>query len=277
MVPFRRLALVAGRLYARGRVSTTRTTSEPSAPSASSPNPARQPVFVTTHWSVVASAGRGDSTRAQAALAVLCETYWYPLYAYVRRRGYSPEDAQDLTQEFFARLLARNWVGEADPHKGRFRTFLLTALTHFLADEWDRLRAQKRGGGQRVLPLEVQTAETRFQLEVPDPLPPERVYERRWAQTLLETVFEQLRQAYAAEGKVALFAELKDSLVQARAAVPYPDLAERLKLSEGSLRVAVHRLRQRYRELLRAEIAHTVAEPGEVEEELRYLFRVLAG
>jgi RNA polymerase sigma-70 factor (ECF subfamily) len=234
-------------------------------------------VFVTTHWSVVVSAGQSDSTRAQTALAGLCETYWYPLYAYVRRRGYSPEDAQDLTQEFFARLLARNWVGDADRHKGRFRTFLLTAMSHFLADEWDRLRAQKRGGGQRVLPLMVETAETRFQLEPPDPLTPEKIYERRWAETLLETVFERLRRDYEAEGKAALFAELKGCLTQARAAVPYAELAAQLKLSEGALRVAVHRLRQRYRELLRAEIAHTVADVGEVEEELRYLFRVLTG
>ncbi len=233
--------------------------------------------FVTTHWSVVLTAGRSDTTRAHAALEKLCQVYWYPLYAYVRRRGHSPEDSQDLTQEFFARLLARNWVGSADREKGRFRTFLLTAMNHFLADEWDRLRAQKRGGGQRVLPLEVQSAETRFQLEPPDPLTPEIIYERRWAQTLLEIVFEQLRRAYAAEGKAALFAELKGSLVQARAAVPYTDLAARLHLSEGALRVAVYRLRQRYRELLRSEIAHTVAGPGEVEEELRYLFRVLAG
>jgi RNA polymerase sigma-70 factor (ECF subfamily) len=226
---------------------------------------------------VVLTAGHSDTPRARVALETLCQTYWYPLYAYVRRRGHSPEEAQDLTQEFFARLLARNWVGSADPEKGRFRTFLLTAMKHFLADEWDRLRAQKRGGGQRVLPLEVESAETRFQSEPPDPLTPEMIYERRWAQTLLETVFEQLRQAYEAEGKAALFAELKGSLVQARAAVPYGELANRLHLSEGALRVAVHRLRQRYRELLRAEIAHTVAEPGEVEGELRYLFRVLAG
>jgi RNA polymerase sigma factor (sigma-70 family) len=233
--------------------------------------------FVTTHWSVVLCAGGGDSASAREALGRLCQVYWYPLYAYVRRRGHSPEDSQDLTQEFFARLLARNWVGSADPGKGRFRTFLLTAMNHFLADEWDRLKAQKRGGGQRVLPLEVESAETRFQLEPPDPLTPEMIYERRWAQTLLETVFEQLRQAYAAEGKAALFAELKGSLVQARAGVRYADLAERLKLNEGALRVAVHRLRQRYRVLLRAEIAHTVAGPVEVEEELRYLFRALAG
>jgi RNA polymerase sigma factor (sigma-70 family) len=233
--------------------------------------------FATTHWSVVLSAGGSDTPRAQEALARLCQVYWYPLYAYVRRRGYGPEDAQDLTQEFFARLLAHKWVGSADPQKGRFRSFLLTAMNHFLADEWDRLKAQKRGGGGRVLPLEVETAETRFQLEPADPLTPEKIYERRWAQTLLETVFEQLRQAYEAEGKAALFAELKGGLAQARAALPYAELAARLKLSEGALRVAMHRLRQRYREVLRAEIAHTVNEPGEVEEELRYLFRVLSG
>jgi RNA polymerase sigma-70 factor (ECF subfamily) len=239
--------------------------------------PVRRATFLTTHWSVVSSAGDATAPESQQALETLCRTYWYPLYAYVRRRGYSPEDAQDLTQEFFARLLARNWVGDADPHKGRFRTFLLTAMSHFLADEWDRLKAQKRGGGQRVLPLEVETAETRFQLEPPDPLTPEKIYERRWAETLLETVFERLRRDYEAEGKAALFIELKGCLTQARAALPYTELAARLKLSEGALRVAVHRLRQRYRELLRAEIAHTVADAGEVEEELRYLFRVLTG
>jgi RNA polymerase sigma-70 factor (ECF subfamily) len=140
----------------------------------------RRPVFVTTHWSVVLTAGHSDTPRARGALETLCQAYWYPLYAYVRRRGHSPEDAQDLTQEFFARLLARNWVDSADPDKGRFRTFLLTAMKHFLADEWDRLRAQKRGGGQRVLPLEVESAETRFQLEPPDPLTREMIYERRW-------------------------------------------------------------------------------------------------
>jgi len=257
-------------------MSTSSRTASTEATSSGNESP-RRPAFVTTHWSVVLAAGHNDTPRAQAALERLCRAYWYPLYAYVRRRGHSPEDAQDLTQEFFARLLARNWLGSADPGKGRFRTFLLTALKHFLADEWDRLKAQKRGGGQRALPLDVETAESRFQLEPADPLTAEKVYERRWAQTLLETVFEELRQAYAAEGKADLFAELKGSLVQARAAVPYADLAARLNLSEGAVRVAVHRLRRRYRELLRAEIAHTVAEPGEVEEELRYLFRALAG
>ncbi len=272
---FRRLVFPArgarfGAVTTAARDSSPGTTSTGIAPS-------RQPAFVTTHWSVVLSAGEKDSPQWSAALEKLCRSYWYPLYAYVRRRGHSPEDAQDLTQEFFARLLARNWIGRADPHKGRFRTFLLTAMSHFLADEWDRLKSQKRGGGRRTLPLDVATAETRFQLEPADPVTPEKTYERRWAQTVLETVFEQLRQAYAAEGKAALFAELKGSLTQARAAVPFAELAARLRVSEGSLRMAVHRLRHRYRELLRAEIAHTVAGPGEVEEELRHLFRALSG
>lgn len=222
-------------------------------------------------------AGAGDAPAARPALETLCRTYWYPLYAYVRRRGYSPEDAQDLTQEFFARLLQRGSLASADPNRGRFRSFLLTAMNHFLADEWDRLKAQKRGGGWRALPLETAAAETRFRLEPADPLTPERIYERRWAQTLLETVFERLRQEYEAEGKAALFAELKGCLTQARAAVSYAGLAIRLYLSEGALRVAVHRLRQRYRHLLRAEVAHTLAEPGDVDEELHYLFRVLTG
>jgi DNA-directed RNA polymerase specialized sigma24 family protein len=238
--------------------------------------PAAGRVFATTHWSVVLQAGAGDSPAAQPALERLCQTYWLPLYAYVRRRGYSPEDAQDLTQEFFARLLQRRWLASADPHRGRFRAVLLTAMKHFLADEWDRLKAQKRGGGQRVLPLEVESAETRFQLEPADTRTPETIYEWRWAQALLETVFEQLHREYVDEGKGMLFGELKGCLTQARSAVRYAELASRLKLSEGSLRVTVHRLRQRYRELLRAEVAHTVASPAEVEEELRYLFRVLS-
>jgi RNA polymerase sigma-70 factor (ECF subfamily) len=234
-------------------------------------------VFVTTHWSVILSAREADSPQQSVALEELCRSYWYPLYAYVRRRGYSVEDAQDLTQEFFARLLARNWVGSANPAKGRFRTFLLTATNHFLADQWDRLKAQKRGGGQRALSLDVTTAETRFQMEPADPLTPEKSYERRWAQTVLETVYDKLRRSYEAGGKAALFDTLKGSLTQARAAVPYAELAARLQVSEGTLRTAVHRMRQRYRELLRTEIAHTVAEADEVEEELRYLFQALRG
>jgi RNA polymerase sigma factor (sigma-70 family) len=237
---------------------------------------AHQPVFVTTHWSVVLTAGRSDTTRARDALARLCQTYWYPLYAYVRRRGYSPPDAEDSTQEFFARLLAHNWVGRADREKGRFRSFLLTAMKRFLADEWDKARAQKRGGGVPLVPLQFDTAETRYGMEPVDNVTPEQSFERRWALTLLDEVLKQLRAEYQQEGKTELFAELNPCLIGDRTAQPYAELAEKLGVSEGAVKSAVHRLRQRYRQLLRDEIAQTVDGPGEVDEELHHLFAVLA-
>ena len=236
----------------------------------------RRPAFVTTHWSIVLTAGRNDTTRADDALANLCQTYWYPLYAYVRRRGYSPEDAQDLTQEFFARLLERNWVGRADQQRGRFRSFLLSAMNHFLADEWDKARAQKRGGGLTPLPLQFDTAETRYSREPADRVTPEYNYERRWALTLLERVLHRLRDDYGAEGRAELFAALSPCLVGDRDSQPYAELATKLGVTEGTVKSSVHRLRQRYRHRLREEIAQTVAEPADVEEELRHLFTVLA-
>jgi len=225
----------------------------------------------------VLTAGRSDTTRARDALAKLCQTYWYPLYAYVRRRGHSPEDAQDLTQEFFARLLEKNWVGDADQTKGRFRSFLLSALNHFLADEWDKARAQKRGGGLPLVPLQFDTAETRYGVEPADNVTPERSFELRWALTLLEEVLNRLRGEYEQEGKAALFAALNPCLVGERTSQPYAELAKKLGTTEGAVKAAVHRLRQRYRALLRDEIAQTVAGPDEVDEELRHLFAVLAG
>lgn len=253
------------------------STSRPE-PTPTTPGPAKGPsIFVTTHWSVVVTAGRTDTTRAQEALSRLCETYWYPLYAYVRRRGHSPEDAQDLTQEFFARLLARNWVGAADPDKGRFRTFLLTAMSRFLADEWDKARAQKRGGGLSPVPLQFDTAETRYGLEPADPATPEQCFERRWALTLLAEVLNRLQAEYDRQGKAALFSALHPCLTGSRETQPYAELAVRLDMNEGAVKVAVHRLRKRYRQLLREEIANTVASPGEVDEELRHLFTALAG
>ena len=240
------------------------------------PTPPPKACFAPTRWTVVLTAAHIDTTHARAALAQLCEAYWYPLYAYVRRKGYSPPDAEDLTQAFFAQVLEEHFIVAADKEKGRFRSFLLTRLNHFLADEWDRLKAQKRGGGQRLIPLEGGTAETRYQIEPVDARSPDKLFEHRWAVTLLERVFERLRQEYEAEGKAALFGELQGCLAQARAAVPYAEVGTRLGLSEGALRVAVHRLRQRYRDVLRAEIADTVSGPEAVEEELRYLFRVLA-
>jgi RNA polymerase sigma-70 factor (ECF subfamily) len=234
-------------------------------------------VFVTTHWSVVLTAGHSDTARAQAALEKLCRTYWYPLYAYVRRRGQSPEDAKDLTQEFFARLLERNWVGRADQQKGRFRSFLLSAMNHFLADEWDKARAQKRGGGQMPVPSQFDTAETRYGHEPVDKTTPEQNYERRWALTLLDTVLQRLRSEYEREGRAELFAALHSCLVGDRTDQPYAELAGKLGVSESAVKSTVHRLRQRYRQLLRDEIAQTVAEPGEIDEELHHLFAALAG
>lgn len=239
--------------------------------------PSSRPAFVTTHWSVVLTAGRNDTTRARDALARLCQTYWFPLYAYVRRRGHSPEDAQDLTQEFFARLLEKSWVGDADQTKGRFRSFLLMAMQRFLADEWDKVRAQKRGGAVPLVPLQCDTAETRYGVDPADPATPERSFERRWALTLLEEVLNRLRKEYETEGKGSLFAALHPCLVGERTAQPYAELAAELGVSESSVKSAVHRLRQRYRQLLREEIAQTVNDPTEVDEELRHLFAALAG
>ena len=236
----------------------------------------RRQVFVTTHWSVVLTAGRQDTTRARAALENLCQTYWPPLYAYVRRRGHSPEDAQDLTQAFFARLLERNAMAAVAPEKGRFRSFLLASMNHFLSDEWDKARAQKRGGG-KVIPLDLQSAETRLG-EIPvENFTPEKAFEHRWAITLLEQVYQRLGEEYRAEGKGALFNALRTTLAGASDAAPYAELAQQLDMSEGAVKVAVHRLRQRYRGLLRDTIADTVSGPEEVEDELRYLFRTLAG
>ncbi len=232
--------------------------------------------FPITHWSVVLSASDPSSTRAREALEKLCRTYWYPLYAYVRRRGKTPPDAQDLTQEFFARLLARHWLERADQARGRFRTFLLTALERFLANEWDRERALKRGGDRQFVSLDWTTAENRYGFEPPDPLTPEQIFERRWALTLLDTVLEKLGAEYSRQGKGELFAALKLGLVSDRSALPYPELAHSLHLSESGVRVAVHRLRQRYRELLRSEIANTVDSTEVVDAEMRHLFNVLS-
>ena len=224
---------------------------------------------------MVLTAGHSDTAHARAALEKLCRAYWYPLYAYVRRRGKSPEDAKDLTQEFFARLLERNWIERADQQKGRFRSFLLSAMNHFLADEWDKARAQKRGGGMTAVPLQFDTAETRYGHEPAENVTPEHSYERRWALTLLDEVLQRLRSEYDQEGRAEFFAALHPCLVGDRTAQPYAELAVKLGISEGTVKATVHRLRQRYRELLRDEIAQTVSGPDEVNEELRHLFIVL--
>jgi RNA polymerase sigma factor (sigma-70 family) len=236
--------------------------------------PVRSPAFVTTHWSVVLKAGRADTPNAAAALEQLCRNYWHPLYAYVRRAGHSPEDAQDLVQEFFARLLERNTIGRADPGRGRFRSFLLTVLKNFLANEWDKQRAKKRGGEVKMLSLQFDTAETRLAPAHQDT--PDKAFDRQWALSLLEVVLGRLRHEYASTRRDDLFRALKDTLSGARSEIPYRELAARLGMSEGAVKVAAHRLRQRYRELLREEIANTVSGPEEIEAELRDLFRALA-
>jgi RNA polymerase sigma factor (sigma-70 family) len=256
-------------------VSTNRITQDDSATPAWG-EVARQPVFATTHWSVVLAAGRTDAPHAQDALEKLCQTYWYPLYAYVRRRGYSPADAEDLTQGFFAWLLERNWLERADQQRGRFRSFLLTSFSNFLANEWDKARAQKRDGG-RVVSLQRDEAETRCRWEPADNVTPEQTFEWRWALTLLDQVMNRLGDEFARDGKTELFEALKPCLLGERAAQPYAALALKLGMTEGSVKVAVHRLRQRYRQLLRDEIANTVAAPDEVEGEMRHLLAVLAG
>ena len=207
----------------------------------------------------------------------MCQTYWHPLYAYVRRLGHSPPDAQDLTQEFFARLLEKNYLADADESRGRFRSFLLAALKHFLANEWDKASAQKRGGGQILIPIDFNAAETTCHFEPADETTAEKIFERRWALTLLDQVLRRLRAEFVRDGKEKLFEELKPTLTEASRSVRYAEIAARLGATEGAVKVAVHRLRQRYREVLRAEIADTVASPGEVEDELRSLFAALSG
>ena len=252
---------------------STRTDSP--EPTAGGTEPRRQ-VFVTTHWSVVLTAGHSDTPRARAALETLCQTYWHPLYAYVRRAGHSREEAQDFTQEFFARLLARNTVARADPARGRFRSFLLASLKHFLANEWAKARAQKRGGGAQLLPLEFDTAETRFAQPVVPGDTPDRAFDRQWALALLDVVLGRLRREYTDAGRDGLFLGLKDTLSGGRTEIPYRSLGANLGMSEAGVKVAAHRLRRRYRELLREEIANTVATPEEVQDELKHLFAALS-
>ncbi len=232
--------------------------------------------FALTRWSVVLAAGRSESTHARDALEELCRTYWAPIYAFIRRDGHSPEDAQDLAQEFFSRLLERNFLESVSPDKGRFRSFLLASLKHFLANEWDKAKAKKRGGGRRPLPIDGLSAETSYVVEPAENLTPDKLYERRWALTLLDRVLRRLRDEYVGEGKSSQFEELKSALTGDRQSLPYAELARRLHTSEGAIKVAVYRMRQRYRQLLREEIAQTVATPGEVEDEIRALFGALA-
>jgi RNA polymerase sigma factor (sigma-70 family) len=232
------------------------------------------PQFPTTRWSLVVAAGDPRPKNARSALVSLCENYWYPLYAYLRRRGYSADQAQDLTQEFFLRVLEGRYLDRADPEKGRFRSFILTSLKFFVADEGDRDRARKRGGGS-VEPLEFTSGEERYQREPGHDETPERIFERRWALSVIDRVVEKLREEFVHHGRPEHFDRLKMFLL-GQSDAPYAALAREMNTSEGALKVAIHRFRKRYRELFRQEIADTVADPGDVESELRFLAAVLS-
>jgi RNA polymerase sigma factor (sigma-70 family) len=231
-----------------------------------------RPTFVTTHWSVVLTARDENSSKSSEALEALCRTYWFPLYAFVRRQGRSPHDAQDLTQEFFARLLEKKYLKSATQEKGRFRTFLLVALKRFLANEWDRQHAQKRGGSSLIVPINPECAESRFLAEPAHELQPDLLFDRQWAVTLLERTMTRLRDEYISTGRAKLFELLRGCVAKDESALPYAEIAARLNLTEPAVKMAVQRLRARYREILRAEIAETVASEDEVEEEIRHLF-----
>ena len=241
----------------------------------------RSPRFATTRWSLVLQAKDQPSPDAREALADLCRAYWYPIYALIRRRSRDGHEAQDLTQGFFTRLLEKDFLGDVDPARGRFRAFLLAAVKHFIANEWDKDRAAKRGGGRRVVSLDTRSfdwdsGESRFLLEPSHELTAERLFERQWALALLDRVLSRLRDEHRDAEKLAQFETLQRFLSLDRDTANYADAAERLNTSEPAARVAAHRLRKRYRVLLRDEIAHTVATPEEVEDELRYLFVVLS-
>jgi RNA polymerase sigma-70 factor (ECF subfamily) len=230
--------------------------------------------FTTTHWSVVLEA-QGESPAAQEALEKLCRVYWRPIYSFVRRQGAGPEEAQDLTQGFFALLLERRDLRTVRKEKGRLRSYLLSAVKHFLADEHRRAMAIKRGKGQRLIPLEELRSEERGGMEPSDPLTAERIYERRWASTLLDRVLSRLEEKYRSRGNAALFDSFNELLADEPGAPSHADIAAQLGMTENAVSQAFHRFRQSYQSLLREEIAHTVATPGDIENELRYLIAVI--
>ena len=238
------------------------------------PAPAR--LFNTTHWSVVLLAGQSQSPQSDEALEKLCRMYWPPLYVFIRRRGYAEEDARDLTQEFFRLLLQRHDFGAVDPGKGKFRTFLLTSLSHFLSNQRDLAKALKRGGGQNLISLDELDAE-RAHVELSSGLSPDKLFDVHWAMTVLEHALAQLQQELAAAGRDTQFTELKPYLTDDPDEGDYSAAATRLGVPRQTVAVLVHRLRRRYRELVRTEVAQTVSSPLELEQEMRHLFEALAG
>ena len=231
--------------------------------------------FATTHWSVVLAAGRPKSASYRQALEALCRTYWFPLYAYLRRHGCNSDQAQDYTQAFFTALLAKGGLDLADPKRGKFRSFLLASLKHFLSNERARARAKKRGGGRKALSLDFENAESQYALEPRDELSPEKLFERSWALTVLDRTMARLEAEAVKTNKKKLFECLKSYLIADKSSAPYRDVADKLDITEGAVRVAVHRLRRRYRELLRDEIAQTVTSDDQIDEEIRDLFNAL--
>ncbi len=228
--------------------------------------------FATTRWSIVNSAGHDSSADSRVALESLCQAYWFPLYAYVRRRVDNVEEANDLTQAFFERLLEKNYLAQANPERGLFRSFLITSFKHFLAKEWKKTRAQKRGGGRTVLSLDFQQGDSRISHEPTCDQTPDQIYERQWAMTLLARVVDRLRAEYKDAGKPELFEHLKDFIIGQYSEITYADVAEAVGSTEAAMKMTAHRMRRRYRELLREEIAEIVAKPEDIDEEIRNLF-----
>jgi RNA polymerase sigma-70 factor (ECF subfamily) len=234
-------------------------------------------IFATTHWTVVLAAGKRHTPQSDGALEELCRNYWFPLYAYIRRRGHSKEDAEDLTQAFFARLLQKKFLENLDGEKGKFRAFLLASLKHFLANEWDKSQRQKRGGGAAHLSLDWQTADTKFQVTATNEPSPDQAFDREWALALLTKVIERLQKECETDSKLKLFEQLKIFLTAGKGELAQSEVAKTLGMEEVALRVAIHRLRKRYRQLLRDEISQTLTDPAQVDEEMRALFGAFSG
>ncbi|MFB0556135.1 MAG: RNA polymerase sigma factor [Phycisphaerae bacterium] len=231
--------------------------------------------FATTHWSVILAAGDTSASQHEQALSSLCKTYWFPLYAYLRRRGYNAHQAEDYTQGFFAQMLDKHYLRKVSPKPGKFRSFLLAAFRHYVADEHDHARAIKRGGSRKILSLDFNTAERKYALGLTYDLSPDKVFERSWALAVLEKTMDRLRAELAGRDKQRHFDVFRIYLGGQAAKVPYHDVADKLKMTEGAVKVAIHRLRRRYREILREEIAQTVAGEDQIDEEIKDLFAVL--
>jgi RNA polymerase sigma-70 factor (ECF subfamily) len=233
--------------------------------------------FATTHWSMVLAAGRSSSPRHEPALSTLCQMYWFPLYAYLRRHGHDAHEAADCTQAFFAQMLDKDYLKKVKPKGGRFRSFLLTALKHFVANERARAAAKKRGGGRAVLSLDFDSAESQYALEPADDLTAEKLFEKSWALTVLERTMDRLGAELAGKGRERLFDRLRVYLAAEPSTISYREVAAELGMTEGAARVAAHRLRKRCRQLLRDEIGQTVADEAQIDDEIRGLFTALGG